>query len=295
MIFIFVSLVLELVASIRNLDIKTNDLQVSTHKILSQLPQSISHVVITPSQASASREPAYRILLEGLSLNIPVSGPGVMSDEGDFSGFKFPFTWRSRPESSSYDPFCKAFNLFRTESIDFSVAITVSNGEHLLNSLLYETGIWSLRQYDVFNKKAGSVQFKGTVKGRTDIVVLCARLPLPVGTILRHQVGFVIEVKKTAEMIGVKLNSAFREATFQLIGLCGQNAVRTPCVVLTDFVKHYFVVYLSRTTVIPLKYEIVVQRCSSIAAALNLAVQISTRECVSADFGRPDTPVDSLI
>jgi hypothetical protein len=268
----------------------------SNHFIISQLPQTIVHATITPSQTSSGRETAYREFLQGLNLTAPkviVSAP-VEENEGVCAGFKFTFHWISqRDESLSYQPFCDAYNLFFAQSLTFSTAHSVSNGQNLMNQLLFETRLWSIRQYDVFNKKKGNVAFRGTVKGRTDIVILRQRRQF-IGYILRNEVGFAIEVKTPGDMNGAKLNSAVREATIQVIGLCGDNCYTTPCVVLTDFSNKFFVVYLSLETRFPLKYEINIQKCSSIAAAINFAIVQSSNECISADFGRPDTPSESL-
>lgn len=272
------------------------DIKQSVHFIISQLPQTINYVNITPSQVSVDRDTSYRDILQGLDLTVPIiDSTSIISEEGICSGFLFVFDWNSQPEvDTSYSPFCDAFNLFFVQSPNFSTAVCVSNGEHLMNGLLFETKLWSIRQYDVFNKKRGNVMFKATVKGRTDIVILRERNHL-IGDILRNEVGFVIEVKTPTEMKGSKLNSSIREATIQLIGLCGDNCYTTPCVLLTDFSKKFLVVYLSRETIIPLKYKIFIQQCTSIAAAINFAIFQASKECISTDFGRPDSPSESLL
>lgn len=80
----------------------------------------------------------------------------------------------------------------------------------------------------------------------------------------------------------------------QLIGLCGDNALRTPVMLLTDLVDYFYAVYLIASDMErPTSFEIVIQRCSSIQAALNFAIPLAERPCLSFNYGRANTPTSS--
>ena len=58
--------------------------------------------------------------------------------------------------------------------------------------------------------------------------------------------------------------------------------------------SHSIALYLSLVSEYPqLSFRIKAQKCSDIAAALNLASAESKKPSISSDFGRADTPVTS--
>jgi hypothetical protein len=264
-----------------------HNLSLIQHQILNQLPASVVHIKLTPSLATAVKDVRYKKLLEALNLDSPKFQEGISEEEGEFAGFHFMWVWGSKLESESYEPFCEAFcdpNLSR-------VAVCVSEGQRLMGKLLYTTPLWSLRKVDEEKRKVGSVLFRGEISGRTDIVVMDYD---PGSDILRHNVKFAIEVKRNKDInTPAKLKSALREATTQLLGLCGDNSINTPPVLLTDFCSVFIVLQLHLKSNYPLKFEILAWRCSSNKSALHKALTASMLPCVSADFGRPDTPSGS--
>lgn len=146
--------------------------------------------------------------------------------------------------------------------------------------------MFSLRHYDPFNKKQGKVLYRGEIRGRTDIVIMDYDPP---GEIARHNVRFAVEVKEDMTR-PCDLQSGLREATTQLVGLCGDNSNCSLPVLLTDFVAVFIVVHLCQETSFPLKFSIIADSCSNLKSAMSLTYAISMRGCISADFGRPDTP-----
>jgi hypothetical protein len=264
----------------------------TSHQILSQLPASVVHIISTPSAASATKEKNLKALLDHLKINFPKPGENVHTSEVYFSQFNFEWDWPagSTNEISVYAPFCDSFTEFVRSSRRLKlVCAAVGNGQRLTDSLLFSTPLFSLRQYDAFNKKAGKVLYRGEVRGRTDIVIMDEDPP---GDIARHNVLFAIEVKKDLKRPG-DLNSGLREACTEVLGLCGDNSNSSPPVLLTDFVSVFIVVHLCRVREIPLLFAINADRCSNLKSALSLAYIISQQDCISADFGRPDSPTVS--
>jgi hypothetical protein len=264
----------------------------TSHQILSQLPASVVHIVLTPSAASATKDKNLKALLGHLCMNFPVPSESLHSSEVHFSRFNFRWRWPvgCTNEVSVYEPFCTAFRQFVNASSHVNlVSATVGNGQRLADGLLYCSRIFSLRTYSPFHKKKGKVLYRGEIRGRTDIVIMNEDPP---GEIARHNVVFAVEIKKDLINPG-NLQSGLREACTELLGLCGDNSISSPPVLLTDFVTVFIVVYLHKFTDIQLKFAIKADRCTNIKAALSLAYTISKRDCISADFGRPDTPTSS--
>ncbi len=129
------------------------------------------------------------------------------------------------------------------------------------------------------------IVFKGRVRGRTDIVIL--KESHRGGEITRHMVDFVIEIKDTSS-ISSNIKGCIRESVCQLLGLCGDNSNTSPSVVLTDLVKKFYVIYLTKSEA-PLKFKILIDACEDLSSAIELA-QMVAQECISIDFGRPPTP-----
>lgn len=281
---------------IENMITIQHDLQLSQHQMNTKLPQHLAHLTITPSEASAPKSDKYFRILDELGIQPPELTNNSYDDSGAFTEFGFIWTWRHHhDENSCYEPFCVAYNAFRSQFDSYNTAIIVANGQHLYNGNLFKTHFYSLRKYDPLNNSLGDISFRGTVIGRTDIVI--NRSELRGGSIIRKKVGFVIEVKKSSELsTSSKLSSGIREATIQLLGLCGDNQYCTPTVILTDFTKHFVVLYLSLVSSHPdLEFTITAQKCSNIRAALNLAMTKSEEPCITTNFGRSKTPPHSSI
>ena len=260
------------------------DLKLSQHRILEQLPASVVHIKLTPSLATEVKDRRFQKLMDTLELNFPISQQCNLS-EGIFSDFEFEWKWGTKPEGASYAPFCEAFSGYQNSPM---IAISVGNGQRLMNSLLYTTCLWSLRKYDDSGVKVGRVMYRGEISGRTDIVVVDSD---PGCDLQRHNAKFVIEVKKTKDInTEAKFKSALREATTQLLGLCGDNSNNTPPVVLTDFCSKFIVLQLHMKSAYPLEFKILAWSCRNIKSTLHKAQEVSMLPCISTDFGRPDTP-----
>jgi hypothetical protein len=255
---------------------------------LNQLPASVVHIKLTPSLATAVKDDRFKRLMDALDLDGPNFQEGISEEEGEFAGFDFVWVWGSKSERESYGPFCQAL----CNSNLSKVAVCVSEGQRLMGKLLYTTPLWSLRRFDEEKRKVGRLLFRGEISGRTDIVVMDYD---PGSDILRHNVKFAIEVKRYKDIkTDSNLKSALREATTQLLGLCGDNSNNTPPVLLTDFCSVFIVLQLHLKSNYPLKFEILAWQCSSNKSALHKALTLSMLPCVSTDFGRPDTPSSSV-
>ena len=255
------------------------------HLIERQLPESIVHILLTPSQASNTKDANLQSLLNILFITFPSILDKDKPSKKHFSKFKFEWVWRNQPESSVYKPFVDAVsdNLLRLNVEIYDV----SGGQLLYNQLLYTTELCSLRVLDAHGRKTGAVYYKGQIRGRTDLVVVDKEGPWTF--ILRHNVRFVIEVKLPLKS-KADLSSAFRDAMTQLLGLCGDNPRRSPPVLLTDFVGVFIVLSLSKPSRIPLKFEINAYRFPDIASAMSSAYELSMQPGISEDLGRNNTP-----
>lgn len=203
---------------------KIEGMGLAIHSIEKLLPESIVHIVLTPSQASSKKDGSLKSLLDILLVDFPIiSDCAPKPSKENFSKFKFVWEWRNQPESSVYVPFIEAVSdmllKLKLEIHD------VSGGQLLLEQLLYTTKICSLRVLDEKGRKKGPVYYKGQISGRTDLVVVDSKGQW--AYILRHNVRFVIEVKLPIKSPS-DLASALREATTQLLGLCCDNPYRSP-------------------------------------------------------------------
>ena len=265
---------------------KIEGLGLTVHLIEKQLPESIVHIVLTPSQASKTKDANLLSILKILLMNFPVvSVCAPKPSTKNFSKFKFSWTWGKQLESSVYSPFIDAVKgtllKLKLEIYD------VSGGQYLWDQLLYTTNLCTLRLFDESGRKTGPVYYKGRICGRTDLVVVDNEGPW--AYILTHNVRFAIEVKLPLKSKS-ELDSAMREATIQLLGLCGDNPYRSPPVVLTDFVNVFIVFSIRRTSQIPLKFEIDAISFPDISSALSSACDLSMKPGVSANLGRNNTP-----
>ena len=262
---------------------KLNNLELGLQQIIDQLPASVVHIKLTPSLATVVKDVRFRKLMDALDLDFPTMIEGI-SEEGNFADFEFEWVWGSKKEFESYEPFRKAFVKHSLPG----VVVCVSDGERLMDKLLFTTHLLSLRKFDDKQRKVGRVLYRGEISGRTDLVLMNYD---PGSYILRHNVKVAIEVKRNCDINApAKLKSALREATTQLLGLCGDHSNNTPPVILTDFTSLFIVLQLHLKSNYPLKFEILAWNCSNIKSALHKASMVSMLPCVSADFGRPDTP-----
>jgi hypothetical protein len=171
---------------------KIEGLGLTVHLIEKQLPDSIVHIVLTPSQASKTKDANLQSLLRVLDMNYPVlSVCEPKPSTKNFSKFKFSWTWGKQPESSVYSPF---IDEVKETLLKLKLEIyDVSEGQHLWDQLfLYTTHLCTLRVLDESGKKTGPVYHKGRICGRTDLVVVDKG---PRAYILTNNVRFVIEVK----------------------------------------------------------------------------------------------------
>ena len=203
---------------------KIDGMGLTIHSIEKQLPESIVHIVLTPSQASRTKDANLKILLDLLLIDFPkISDCEVKPSKKNFSECKFTWDWGNQPESSVYKPFIEAI---RDNLLKLKLEIhDVSGGQLLLDQLLYTTKICNLRVLDDNGRKKGPVYYKGQISGRTDLVVVEYKGEW--AYILRHNVRFAIEVKLPFKSPS-NLASALREATTQLLGLCCDNPRRSP-------------------------------------------------------------------
>jgi hypothetical protein len=266
---------------------KLSNLELGLHQIINQLPASVVHIKLTPSLDTVVKDVGFRNLMDALDLDFPTMIEEGILEEGNFSNFEFDWVWGQKKENESYEPFQKAY----AEHSLPGVVVCVSDGERLMDKLLFTTPLWSLRKFDEKQRKFGKVLYRGEISGRTDLVLMDYD---PGADILRHNVKVAIEVKRNCDINApAKLKSALREATTQLLGLCGDNSNNTPPVILTDFTSLFIVLQLHVKSNYPLKFEILAWNCSNIKSTLHKASMVSMLPCVSADFGRPDTPSGS--
>lgn len=262
--------------------------------IKESLPNVIVGINITPSEASGKRSADFILLLDHIKIDPPVESSNIFSEEGQYTTFSYEqWGWRNNTEADSYEPFCEYLNDIKINEKCVFYAYNVSNGQKLVNKLLFDHDVISLRSRDEQGNKRPLI-YRGHVKGRTDIVVMNYE---PLGDISRHMVQFTVEIKTAQDMQAQdKLKRAINEACTQVLGLCVNNDNNSPCVILTDITSKYFVCYLAvheLSNVNQLKFKLVVQKCSNIKSAINLAT-IKCAVCISQDLCRPTTPVDIL-
>lgn len=290
-ITLFLSLLYMINRKIEGTDRKIEGLGLTVHLIEKQLPESIVHIVLTPSQASKTKDAKLQSLLKILDMSFPVvSDCAPKPSTKNFSKFKFSWTWGKQPESSVYSPFIDAV---KETLLKLKLEIyDVSGGQYLWDQLLYTTNLCTLRVFDESGRKTGPVYYKGQIRGRTDLVVVDNKGPWAYK--LTNNVRFAIEVKLPLNSKS-ELDSAVREATTQLLGLCGDNPYRSPPVVLTDFVKVFIVFSIRRPSEIPLKFEIDAISFPDISSALSSACDLSMKPGVSVNLGRNNTPDGSAV
>ena len=259
----------------------------TVHLLQKQLPENISHILLTPSQASKTKEAGLKSLMSALDISYPKiqDCPGKPPKK-HFSKFKFVWNWGGRPESAVYQPFVDAVS---ETLLKLNLEIyDISRGQSLIDQLLFATDISTLRELDRNGQKKGRVLYKGKIQGKSDLVIVDKTHGR--AFIMRNDVRIAIEVK-------VSLNSpsdsasGLRESIIQLLGLCCDNPYLSPPVLLTDFVKEFIVLSIQRCSPqIPLKFKIDATGYTDISSALMAAYELSKRRNVTRDLGRPDTP-----
>lgn len=266
-----------------------------THLLKESLPNVVVGINITPSEASGKRSNDFISLLDHINMDPPVESLDIYSEEGQYTAFSYDtWRWTNNTEADSYGPFCEYMNGIKVNEKCLFYAYNVSNGQKLVNNLLFDHDVISLRSKDEQGNKHPLI-YRGHVKGRTDIVVMNYESP---GDISRHMVQFAVEIKTSQDMQQQdKLKRAINEACTQVLGLCVDNSNNSPCVILTDITSKYFVCYLKvheLSNNLQPKYKIIVQKCSNLKSAINLAT-IKCAVCISQDLCRPTTPENSQI
>eukprot|EP01038_Epipyxis_sp_PR26KG_P016051 gene16051-21794_t len=107
----------------------------------------------------------------------------------------------------------------------------------------------------------------------------------------RHDILMAIKVK-TVRAMGENLNECLREAVIQLIGLNCANEHRSSPVFLTNLVGRHFVLYLEQENK-DSDIVLIVVKFKSISHALSLCVRVYSRNAITCDWGRPQTPDNS--
>lgn len=218
------------------------------------------------------------------ALDVPIPSLSTDTFSSETIHFEFNWNWEGKKEEDSYDPLCAAM---RTAGL---LAVIVSNGQHLYNSLLFNQNIYSARRTDLSGARLNTI-YKGCVRGRTDIVVLNRWVDVNGDFIVsRNLVKFAIEIKPRLPPRSKLLSGAIREACTQVLGLCADNNICTPSVILTDLESQFVVVYLTSPS--QFRYEIKQQKCLNLVSALEFADAVSVN-CVSTYFARPWTPPPS--
>ena len=270
----------------RKIEEKIQGVALTIHSIEKQLPENIVHILLTPSQASKTKNANFQSIMDILFIDPPkLSNIAHKPSRKNFSNFTFTWNWGNQPESSVNKPFIEAVSGALLK-LDLEVQ-DVSGGQLLFNQLLFTTKIHSLRVLDENGQKKGPVYYKGEIRGRTDLVVVESKREWVY--IRRHNVRFAIEIKLPLKSES-EIASAIREAITQLLGLCCDNPLNSPPVLLTDFVNLFIVLSLRRPSKNPLKFVIDAIKYPDIASALSSAHQISTLEGISEDLGRCNTP-----
>lgn len=145
------------------------------------------------------------------------------------STFKFKFSFGDQDEKASYghlQEFLASKNI---------VVVNVTEGQGLLDALLFREEIWTLKK-DLTNPVAGKRQLKFIVRGRSDFV----RLKYNNGIIGKSNIRYFIEVKKEAI-----LEPELREAFIQLLGGNVANSFHSPPIFLTNLQRSHYVLFIT--------------------------------------------------
>eukprot|EP01038_Epipyxis_sp_PR26KG_P017685 gene17685-24628_t len=190
----------------------------------------------------------------------------------------FDWRWGSKVEVESYELLIEYL-----KGVGFN-AFDVHKGKSLPSGNLFHASVHSF----VADTRKRQLVFH--VKGTSDIIVLHEKV-VKLNLMRRRDILMAIEVK-TVSAMGGNLNECLREAVIQLVGLNCANIQRSPPVLLTNLVGRHFVLYLeqeNKDSDIMLK----VVKFKSISHALSRCVQIYSRNAITCDWGRSQSPDNS--
>lgn len=195
-------------------------------------------------------------------------------------------------EKTSYGPLMQYLQSLGLRSAD------VSEGERCQNKNLFNSDVFTLRKGTAVSSAtlrmtAQAPVFIQNIHGRTDIIILRDGFEnAPVYH--KAHVRVAVEVKTVK---GLKLtDGALREAAIQLVGLNAQNCEVTPVVLLTNFARKHYVLYLTMgdDPERDLKFELHIVQFKTFESALEFAEDQSLHEPISVHFGRKPTPPASV-
>eukprot|EP01038_Epipyxis_sp_PR26KG_P015961 gene15961-21660_t len=234
---------------------------------------------ITPSEdCKTQSEPSFLRMMNTLGLpqqmNINSLYEEYCGEDTPFN-HNFHWSWGSKLEVDSYEPL-----IGYLRGVGFN-AFDVNKGKSPSTGNLFHSAVPS------FVADTRKRQLVFYVKGTSDIVVLHENV-VKLYLMRRRDILMAIEVKTVSDM-EANLNECLREAVIQLIGLNCANAHRSPPVFITNLVGGHFVLYLeqvNKDTDIMLK----VVKFMSISQALALCVRVYSRNAITCDWGRLQTP-----
>jgi hypothetical protein len=195
-------------------------------------------------------------------------------------------------EKTSYKPLMLYLKSLNLDSAD------VSEGVRCQNKNLFNSDVFTLRKGTAFSSDtlrvtAQAPVFLQNIHGGTDIIILRdGFVDAPVYH--KAHVRVAVEIKTIK---GLKqVDGALREAAIQLVGLNTQNCEVTPVVLLTNFAKKNFVLYLTRGSDPErnLKFNLHIVLFKTFESALEFAEDQSVCEFISLHFGRKPTPPASV-
>lgn len=190
---------------------------------------------------------------------------------------KYNFTITNRnSESDLIEPLLNYLN----ENITDYDAKNVSNGINLPCENVFYTTIFTLRPKLKFSIELGYDMPKRVVdlKGTMDIVC-CEKMTVPSPTSVIF--GIELELKLTQNSIRVAIG--------QLIGLNSQNHSCSPGIILTDLNQYCLLLYLD-CDVDKLNYNIELIEYDNLDSAINKAIEIRNRKCITRNFSSSPTP-----
>lgn len=187
-------------------------------------------------------------------------------------------------KSSSYAP---ALDYLR--NIAKLNAFLVANGEDLPSRLLFDIHFHTLKsdirlRSSELRLTADEPKLRFRIKGRTDIVIL------PYSSIVPNRLETMIAIE--IKPVGFNVKEALHEAFIQLVGLTS-NDTSSPCVIVTNFAKKHFVLYLEAIDHIKMKFMIVVKRFDMFNECLWFSMLLPERECKTKHLGECATPPQS--
>jgi hypothetical protein len=259
---------------------KLKDLSLKMQLLIQSMPR-IELLEITPKYA-ATAEGAQKYLSILNALRIPPPIVQILNDAVADDEPKFHWAWTAgRSEYSGYRPLCE---FLRHNGLS---SMVVQGGKQLpLGSLFCysRTVLWSLVSVLHESGRMEKIIHQIRIAGRTDLVCLDM---MTEGEILPFMVRFAIEVRMSKYLENPSLfEAAIRESVVQLFGLCENNDICTPCVLLTDLNDKHFVIALELPNPRVQQYKISAKQCTSLWNAIRLANEVAQKAPVSRFFGR---------